>query len=87
MKSGIVTAVGVVGGAIASLFGGWDAALVSLMIFMASGMVLAKIIFCVVCLQAFAIGKNGMSNYVLATRARTSPAPFFRLRPGASGSR
>ena len=34
MKSGIVTAVGVVGGAIASLFGGWDAALVSLMIFM-----------------------------------------------------
>ena len=34
MKSGIVTAVGVVGGFIASLFGGWDAALVSLMIFM-----------------------------------------------------
>ena len=32
MKSGIVTAVGVVGGFIASLFGGW--ALVSLMIFM-----------------------------------------------------
>ena len=34
MKSGIVTAVGVVGGFIASLFGGWDAALVYLMIFM-----------------------------------------------------
>ena len=53
----------------------------------ASGMVLAKIIFCVVCLQVFVIDKKGMSNYVLLTRARTSPAPFFRLRPGASGSR
>ena len=34
MKSGIMTVVGMVGGVIASLFGGWDAALVTLMIFM-----------------------------------------------------
>ena len=31
-------------------------------------MVLAKIIFCVVCLQVFVIDKKGMSNYVLPTR-------------------
>lgn len=35
MKDGICTIVGVVGSAIASLFGGWDAALVTLIIFMA----------------------------------------------------
>ncbi len=35
MKDGICTVVGVVGSAIASLFGGWDAALVTLIIFMA----------------------------------------------------
>ena len=35
MKHGICTIVGVVGSAIASLFGGWDAALVTLIIFMA----------------------------------------------------
>ena len=34
MKTGICTAVGVVGGFIASLFGGWDAALITLLIFM-----------------------------------------------------
>ena len=34
MKGGICTGIGVVGGFIASLFGGWDAALITLMIFM-----------------------------------------------------
>lgn len=34
MKTTILTAVGVAGSAIASLFGGWDAALVTLLIFM-----------------------------------------------------
>lgn len=34
MKEGIFTGIGVVGGCIASLFGGWDAALVTLIIFM-----------------------------------------------------
>lgn len=34
MKQTIFTGIGVVGGFIASLFGGWDAALVTLMIFM-----------------------------------------------------
>lgn len=35
MKDGICTAIEVVGSVIASLFGGWDAALVTLVIFMA----------------------------------------------------
>ena len=35
MKDGICTAIGVVGSVIASLFGGWDAARVTLVIFMA----------------------------------------------------
>lgn len=35
MKDGICTAIGVVGSVIASLFGGWDAALVTLVSFMA----------------------------------------------------
>ena len=35
MKDGICTAIGVVGSVIASLFGGWDAALVTLVNFMA----------------------------------------------------
>lgn len=35
MKDGILTGVGVVGSFIASLFGGWDAALMTLVIFMA----------------------------------------------------
>ena len=35
MKDGICTAIGVVASVIASLFGGWDAALVTLVIFMA----------------------------------------------------
>lgn len=35
MKDGICTAIGVVGSVIASLFSGWDAALVTLVIFMA----------------------------------------------------
>lgn len=35
MKDGICIAIGVVGSVIASLFGGWDAALVTLVIFMA----------------------------------------------------
>ena len=34
MKNGICTAVGVVGGFVASLFGGWDAALTTLLLFM-----------------------------------------------------
>ena len=34
MKEGICTAVGVVGSAIAAAFGGWDQALVTLVIFM-----------------------------------------------------
>jgi len=34
MKEGICTIIGVIGGAIASLFGGWDAALITLVIFM-----------------------------------------------------
>lgn len=34
MKEGLCTAVGIIGGVIASLLGGWDAALITLMIFM-----------------------------------------------------
>lgn len=34
MKSGILTSIGAVGGFVASLFGGWDTALVTLIIFM-----------------------------------------------------
>lgn len=34
MKTGILTSVGVVGGAVAALFGGWDAAIATLLIFM-----------------------------------------------------
>lgn len=34
MKSGILTSIGVAGGLIASLFGGWDSALMTLIIFM-----------------------------------------------------
>lgn len=34
MKEGIFTGIGVVGGFIASLFGGWDAAMITLVIFM-----------------------------------------------------
>lgn len=34
MKEGFCTVIGIIGGAIASLFGGWDAALVTLVIFM-----------------------------------------------------
>lgn len=34
MKEGIFTGIGVVGGFVASLFGGWDAGLVTLIIFM-----------------------------------------------------
>lgn len=34
MKEGICTGVGIVGGFIASLFGGWDAALITLVMFM-----------------------------------------------------
>lgn len=47
MKEGICTAFGVVGGVIASLFGGWDGALVTLILFMAidyvSGLVVAGV--------------------------------------------
>lgn len=35
MKDGILTGIGVVGSFIASMFGGWDAALMTLLIFMA----------------------------------------------------
>lgn len=34
MKEGLCTGIGVVGGFIASLFGGWDAALITLLMFM-----------------------------------------------------
>jgi toxin secretion/phage lysis holin len=34
MKTGILTAIGVVGGVITSIFGGWDTAMVTLLIFM-----------------------------------------------------
>ena len=47
MKTGICTAVGVVGGFVAALFGGWDAALTTLIIFMAidyvSGLIVARV--------------------------------------------
>ena len=47
MKQTVCTAAGVVGGAIASLFGGWDAAMITLLIFMAidyaSGLVVAGV--------------------------------------------
>lgn len=47
MKDGICTAIGVVGGFIASLFGGWNASLVTLLLFMgidyASGLIVAGI--------------------------------------------
>lgn len=47
MKEGICTAFGVVGGVIASLFGGWDGALITLILFMAidyvSGLVVAGV--------------------------------------------
>ncbi len=47
MKAGIFTAVGVAGGFIASLFGGWDASLTTLLIFMgvdyATGLIVAGV--------------------------------------------
>ena len=47
MKNGICTAVGVIGGFVASLFGGWDAALTTLILFMVidfiSGLVVAGV--------------------------------------------
>ena len=47
MKEGICTGVGVVGAFIASLFGGWDAGLMTLIIFMAidyiSGLLIAGV--------------------------------------------
>ena len=47
MKNGICTAVGVIGGFVASLFGGWDAALTTLLLFMVidfiSGVVVAGV--------------------------------------------
>ena len=47
MKEGLCTGIGVVGGFIASLFGGWDAALITLLMFMAidyiSGLVVAGV--------------------------------------------
>lgn len=47
MKFGICTFLGVIGGAIASVFGGWNSAMTTLLIFMAvdyiSGMVLAGV--------------------------------------------
>lgn len=47
MKEGICTGIGVVGGAIASIFGGWDSALITLLIFMGidyiSGLVVAGV--------------------------------------------
>lgn len=47
MKEGLCTGIGAVGGFIASLFGGWDAALITLLMFMAidyiSGLVVAGV--------------------------------------------
>lgn len=47
MKTAVCTAVGIIGGAIASLFGGWDAALTTLIICMAvdyiSGLIVAGV--------------------------------------------
>ncbi|MGF0017476.1 phage holin family protein [Sporofaciens sp. SGI.106] len=47
MKEGLCTGIGVVGGFIASLFGGWDAALITLLMFMAidyiSGLIVAGV--------------------------------------------
>jgi len=47
MKEGICTGIGVIGGLIASLFGGWDAGLATLIIFMAvdylSGLIVAGV--------------------------------------------
>lgn len=47
MKAGIFTAVGVAGGFIASLFGGWDASLTTLLVFMgvdyATGLIVAGV--------------------------------------------
>lgn len=47
MKSGICTAAGIVGSAIAALFGGWDEALMTLVIFMVidyvSGLIVAGV--------------------------------------------
>lgn len=47
MKNGICTAVGIVGGFVASMFGGWDAALTTLLLFMVidfiSGLVVAGV--------------------------------------------
>lgn len=47
MKEGICTGIGVIGGAIASIFGGWDSALITLLIFMGidyiSGLVVAGV--------------------------------------------
>lgn len=47
MKTGICTGIGVVGGAIAALLGGWDEALITLIIFMAidylSGVIVAGV--------------------------------------------
>lgn len=47
MKETICTIIGIVGGAVATLFGGWDASLMTLLIFMGidyvSGLVLAGV--------------------------------------------
>lgn len=47
MKNGICTGIGVIGGFIASLFGGWDSGLTTLLLFMvidyASGLIVAGI--------------------------------------------
>ena len=47
MKEGICTGIGVIGGAIASIFGGWDSALITLLTFMGidyiSGLVVAGV--------------------------------------------
>ena len=47
MKTGVCTGIGVVGGAIAALLGGWDEALITLVIFMAidylSGVIVAGV--------------------------------------------
>ena len=47
MKEGLCTGIGVVGGFIASLFGGWDAALITLLMFMIidyiSGLIVAGV--------------------------------------------
>ena len=74
MKEGICTAVGVVGSAIAAAFGGWDQALVTLVIFMVidylSGLIVAgifhnsrKTIIFIICIIRNRVRNLGMVHW------------------------